>query len=330
MKSDSFHPPSSLNTAVLFLVFNRLDTTRRVFETIREARPPRLYIAADGARVGKGDETKIVQSVRDYVMSNIDWSCEVKTLFRDKNLGCKYAVSSGINWFFENEDMGIILEDDCLPCQSFFWFCEKTLRKYKNNHEVMMIAGTSFLFNEIKADSDYFFSNYYSIWGWATWKNAWSKYDVKMKSWPENKANNYFNDLFSWDAQAREYFLGIFEMTYQNKIDTWAYQWVYTCLIQKGYCLTPYKNLISNIGLVGVRTHTASPLMNMERRGIRSINNLISPPKIKHDINIDIILFNNIFRRFKRRKKIYIRSIIANLINNIKNYFFQKEKNGFS
>ena len=119
-KMEVFIPKKPLETAVLFLVFNRLDTTKQVFEAIRKAKPPRLYIAADGPRESKEGEAEKVKAVREYVMSNINWDCEVKTLFRDKNLGCKYAVSGAIDWFFENEEMGIILEDDCLPSQSFF------------------------------------------------------------------------------------------------------------------------------------------------------------------------------------------------------------------
>ena len=130
---NEFKPPHQLNTAVLFLVFNRLKTTKQVFKAIRKAKPPRLYIAADGARIDQKDESKKVIEVREYISSNIDWECEVKTLFRERNHGCKLAVSEAIDWFFENEEMGIILEDDCLPSQSFFWFCEELLEKFKND-----------------------------------------------------------------------------------------------------------------------------------------------------------------------------------------------------
>ena len=134
MKTRKFIPPHPLETAVLFLVFNRLDTTKQVFEAIRQAKPPRLYVAADGPRESKEGEKEKVKAVRKYVMDNIDWKCEVKTLFRDKNLGCKMAVSGAIDLFFENEEMGIILEDDCLPNQSFFGFvrsCWRGIRMMK-------------------------------------------------------------------------------------------------------------------------------------------------------------------------------------------------------
>ena len=124
-----------LQTAVLFLVFNRPDTTAQVFEVIRQARPPRLYIAADGARPNRADEPELIARVRE-IATAVDWPCEVRTLFREENLGCKHAVSGGITWFFEHEEQGIILEDDCLPSQSFFWFCEELLEKYKDDKRV--------------------------------------------------------------------------------------------------------------------------------------------------------------------------------------------------
>ena len=128
--TEHFVHPHPLKTAVLFLVFNRPDTTKQVFKAIRQAKPPRLYVAADGPRADKPGEAEKVEQARRIAMQ-VDWDCEVKTLFREKNLGCGKAVSSAIDWFFENEEEGIILEDDCLPSQSFFWFCEELLERYR-------------------------------------------------------------------------------------------------------------------------------------------------------------------------------------------------------
>ena len=168
-----FTPTAPLKTAVLFLIYKRLDTARRVFEVIRVARPPRLYVASDGPRESKEGEAEKVQAVRDYVMSHIDWDCEVKTLFREKNLGCKYAVSGAISWFFENEEMGIILEDDCLPSMSFFWFCEELLDKYKDDERIVNITGCNFQQGRNNTGYSYYFSIYSHIWGWAGWRSSW-------------------------------------------------------------------------------------------------------------------------------------------------------------
>ena len=157
MNIEKFTPLYPLNTAVLFMVFNRLDTTKQVFQTIRKAKPPRLYVACDGVRIYRKDDIEKVQAVRDYVMQNIDWDCEVKTLFQKKNLSCKYAVSGAITWFFEHEKMGIILEDDCLPSQSFFWFCEEMLYKYKNYKDIFGVGGTN-LISKVNGNNSYIFS----------------------------------------------------------------------------------------------------------------------------------------------------------------------------
>ena len=163
------------------MVFNRPDTTAQVFETIRQAKPARLYVAADGARKEKDGELERVAMVRE-IATTVDWPCEVKTLFQDKNLGCKNAVSSAISWFFEHEEQGIILEDDCLPSADFFDFCENNLEKYRSDTRIMMIAGTNYLPSE-NLRVPFFFSEHFIIWGWATWRRAWQLYDLEMSSW---------------------------------------------------------------------------------------------------------------------------------------------------
>jgi hypothetical protein len=250
-----FLPPHSLNTAVLFLVFNRLDTTKQVFDAIRQAKPPRLYIAADGARETKDGEVQRVNAVRDYIISNIDWECEVKTLFREQNLGCKYAVSGAIDWFFENEEMGIILEDDCLPSQSFFWFCEELLERYKNEDNVFLISGDGRGTKQINIDYDYDFVKYSLIWGWASWSRVWKKYDVKMSDWDDNKLK-IINNISQFSSTKR-YWKSAFENTYDNKIDTWDYQFSYTLQKNQGLCIVPKVNMISNIGFGVDATHTS-------------------------------------------------------------------------
>ncbi|MBB4803681.1 hypothetical protein HNP37_003756 [Flavobacterium nitrogenifigens] len=250
----TFKPTQDLKTPVLFLVFNRLDTTIQVFESIRQAKPPKLYIAADGARESVKDETDKVNQVRDYVTANIDWDCEVKTLFREKNLGCKIAVSSAIDWFFENEEMGIIVEDDCLPTLSFFWFCEKMLNEHRNDERIMMISGTNY-FLDIRdtINNDYFYSRHFTIWGWATWRRAWGKYDVKMQTWRKEVQPEDLK-FVSDRMYVVKHFEKMFDLIYNNTLNTWDIQWVYTCLFNYGLCLTPSINMIHNIGVDG--THT--------------------------------------------------------------------------
>lgn len=254
MQDVKFIPPRDLHTPVLFLIFNRLDTTMLVFEEIKKAKPPRLYLAADGPRNDKKGEAEKVAHVRKYVMDNIDWKCEVKTLFRDNNLGCKYAVSGAIDWFFENEEMGIILEDDCLPSQSFFWFCEELLEKYKYNEQIGMITGTNYITNSnLQKIGTYFYSNHFTIWGWASWRRAWFNYDVEMKSYSTMSLNQLRYKCPTYLFYL--HFKRTFNLIKYKKMDTWDIQWVYHCFINSRLCITPTKNLISNIGVDGTHTN---------------------------------------------------------------------------
>ena len=229
-----------LNTAVLFLVFNRLGTTKQVFEAIKKAKPPRLYIAADGARKIKDGEDEKVQKVRDFILENINWKCDVMILFREKNLGCKYAVSEAIDWFFKNEEMGIILEDDCLANQSFFWFCEELLEKYKDNIKVWQISGNNFQNGLKHGDGDYYFSKYNHIWGWASWRNRWQKYNVELN---DIKNTKFLEDIFQEEKILKKW-KKTFESMKNNEIDTWDNQWAFYMWFYNGLSITPNINWI--------------------------------------------------------------------------------------
>jgi hypothetical protein len=246
---------TGIHTPVLFIIFNRPDTTARVFAEIKKAKPSVLFIAADGPRKDKPGEAERIKQTREIV-ANIDWKCTVKTRFLDENLGCRNAVSSAINWFFDEVEMGIILEDDCLPSESFFYYCQEVLEKYKDDDRVFHVNGSNYQMGW-KRDPDYpyYFSRYNSIWGWASWRRAWKHYDIDIETWPEVKEKKYFLD-FSFnkmDAVAKH---DIFEMMYRKKLDTWDYQWSYAILSNSGISIIPNTNLISNIGFGEQGTHT--------------------------------------------------------------------------
>jgi hypothetical protein len=295
-ETTQFTPPHPLNTAVLFLVFNRLDTTKQVFEAIRQAKPPRLYVAADGARDNKEGEPEKVQAVRDYIMQNIDWECEVKTLFLEQNLGCKYAVSGAISWFFENEEQGIILEDDCLPSQSFFWYCEELLLRYKDDMRVWHISGDNFQNGIQRGEASYYFSKFNHIWGWASWANRWKAYDPEMRTFEKFKTWGKLKSVFS-DKQDQDYWFSIFNQVFQGKIDTWDYQWTYTVLSNNGLSVLPNENLISNIGFGPEATHTKS--LDSEHSKIPRFElskNIKHPFFILQDLEADIFTSSRMFK----------------------------------
>lgn len=244
-----------LNTPVLFLVFNRLDTTKLVFKEIAQAKPIRLYVASDGPRDSVLGEVDKVIAVREFIIKNIDWDCDVRTLFRKKNLGCKNAVSGAISWFFEQEEAGIILEDDCLPSQSFFVFCSELLNRYATDSRIMSISGNNFSHTKSRSKYSYYFGKYFHCWGWATWKRAWEYYDDTIE---------YVNEIFEapyegytcFDKSEKKYMKEIVKQLENNQIDTWDWRFHFSILKQNGLNIHPNDNLVMNIGAGEGATHS--------------------------------------------------------------------------
>ncbi len=244
-----------LSTPLLFLVFNRIESTKLVFEKIKWAKPNKLFIASDGPRNDRKMEAEQVKEVREFVINSIDWQCDVKTLFRKENLGCRKAVSEAITWFFENVEMGVILEDDCLPDVSFFKFCDELLMKFRNDERVGMISGNNFGFILYDKELSYTFSKHGLIWGWASWARAWNKFNFVQKGLKDadielisSCSSNNSNFIHFWWADAIK--------TLNNKIDSWAYLWGITRYANNYLTIRPKDNLVANIGFGRDATHT--------------------------------------------------------------------------
>lgn len=282
-----------LSTPVLFLIFNRPDTTQKVFNEIRKAQPRQLFVAADGPRKDKPEDLEKCNKTRE-IIQQVDWECEVLILCREENLGCKIAISSAIDWFFSQVDEGIILEDDCVPDQSFFPYCEELLMRYRNDERIMVISGNNFLFGEKIIEDSYFFSRYPLIWGWATWRRAWDNYDVDMKLWPKFKQNNRIKDILQ-DTIQEKYWEDIFDNTYSGNIDTWDYQWTFCCWIQNGLSVIPQVNLVTNIGFDEKASHTKK----LTKRANMPVHSILKPFTYPHfiisDADADRIMEKYIF-----------------------------------
>lgn len=242
-----------MNSSILFLIFNRPDTAQRVFEEIRKARPPRLYVAADGPRQSRAGEKELCEQTR-AVVNSVDWPCEVKTLFREENLGCGKAVSQAITWFFDNEEEGIILEDDILPHPDFFPYCDELLEKYRNDNTVGIISGHNHFYERLERDSSFAFQNLGPIWGWASWKRTWQKYDFNL-TFDEKTFMNVIKVKYP-DEKIQNYWKWIYRYQRRNIIDTWDIQLAISLLYNRMISIVPYVNLTCNIGFGEDSTHT--------------------------------------------------------------------------
>ena len=241
---------------VLFLIFNRPDTTKQVFEAIREAKPRRLYVMADGPRLSReGEEERCLQTRK--IIDQVDWKCKVETQFFDKNLGCQKILSSSRDWFFEHEEMGVILEDDCLPAPSFFSFCSELLERYKNDTRIMMISGNNFQDGQVRGEASYYFSRLSNTWGSATWRRAWKLMDLEMSLVEDFRKPSIIDDIFLDENIALAWRLA-FAYTRFKKVSSWAYPWFFSMLVQNGLSIVPNKNLVKNIGFGEGSTHTTN------------------------------------------------------------------------
>jgi hypothetical protein len=281
---------NSLDVSVLFLVYNRPDTTVRVMETIRKVKPARLFVAADGPRPGDKRDADKCRRVREIIRT-VDWDCESSLLLRRKNLGCRAAVSSAINWFFRQVEEGVIIEDDCLPDPSFFSFCRELLAYYRDDNRVMHIGGNNFQHEEVSGGASYYFSRYGHIWGWATWRRAWKYYDVAMSTLPVFLKQGMLGNIFPRKFE-QAYWQAKLKRIREQNIDLWDFQWHYTLWAQGGLSIVPRVNMVSNIGIGKNATHTKRcGFDDMNVQGIPEIRHprFVLPDRKKDDSTFNIV-----------------------------------------
>jgi len=288
-------PGSGFDTPVVLIVFNRPDLTAQVFERIAELRPRALHVIADGPRADRPADRELCAATRKLV-EGIDWSCDLTLDYADTNLGCGPRIASGLGRAFERFEEAIILEDDCLPHPSFFAYCEELLDHYRDRPEVMSITGE--LDSKIRPPDgeSYFFSSLTRIWGWATWARAWRGFDFELREWPGRRAE-FLERLNSYYKGGRPLCRRM-DKVVEDRIDTWDYQWWYHVFANRGLCINPRVNLISNIGFDDRGTH-----MTTEGGRDRSLESaalptpLIHPARVELDQRIDRQFFRERFGR---------------------------------
>jgi hypothetical protein len=243
-----------VETPVLFLIFNRPEETAKVFAAIRAQRPKRLFIASDGPRADRIGEQELVARTRAVALA-VDWPCDVSTLLRETNLGCGPAVSGAISWFFEHVEEGIILEDDCLPNQDFFPFCETMLERYRDDARAASVAGTNFLPPVLEHGTTHYASKYFQMWGWASWRRAWTGYDFALRQRDEAGWNDLLKRVHPHWVEAA-YWREVLKALFAGTIDTWDFQAFFSAWHGGACHLMPARNLVSNLGYGPAATHT--------------------------------------------------------------------------
>lgn len=265
------------DTPILFQFYNREDTTLRVFNEIRKIKPQHLFLVQDGAR--NHQEAIECRNTRENILACIDWKCNLYTNFRDTNLGPGKGTAEGIKWFFNQVEMGIVLEHDCLPNYDFFIYCEELLKKYENVKEIKLINGSNFQEKKTFGNGSYYFGRVGQIWGWAAWKRTFTNYYEDIKDIDYAALTKAINRIFR-TRREREYWKNTYHLLKNRSIDTWDYQLLYSVWQANGIIIFPNKNLISNIGFHPSSVHCKDPFSKLSRPAIFEILPLIHPKRI--------------------------------------------------
>lgn len=235
-----------LNIPVMICTFTRLDSVKKVLESVSRVKPPRLYLVSDGPRENHPDDKEKIDAVHDYIESHIDWDCEIFKNYAEKNLGCGRRMPTGVSWVFEHEDKAIFFEDDCVADLSFYKYAQELLEKYENNEEVFLISGNNQMAYIDTMEDSYGFSKQADIWGWASWKRAWDKYDWDIKSWPDNRNNPCWKKYYT--QKTRWFFAAQWDLLLKHGYDAWDYQFTYCLGVNNAYCIIPKVNMVANEG----------------------------------------------------------------------------------
>jgi hypothetical protein len=289
-----------METAVALILFRRPELTAQVFERIREARPPKLFLIADGPRPGDQEDARLCREARAAV-EEVDWPCEVVRDFADQNLGLKRRIPSGLDGVFDRVEEAIILEDDCLPDPSFFPYCEELLERYRDDERVVHISGSQLL-PKPPGRWSYHFSRGPAVWGWATWRRAWRLFDVELTEWhamSRRQRKTRLREMFEEEGEQRHWG---FVWDNSREIDNWDAQWSYVALSREKLAIHPNRNLISNVGFGDQATNATDDPHGIARRPLQGISfPLEHPPEVSRDAEADR-LASHLFRRPKHER----------------------------
>ena len=285
-----------MRVPILLMVYIKPDTTVKIINRLKEIKPKKLYISINIPSSENKKNIKKNEKVLE-ILNLINWKCKIKYKKRKKNVDAYTSYRDAIRWFFKNEKEGIVLEDDTLPNKSFFIFCDKMLKKYRNEYRVSQICGSSFQNQKSNFNTNYFFSNYNLCWGYATWRRSIKNYDEKMLNWPKLKKNNHLFKINN-NKKFASYWTDIFDEQYKKKFRAWDYIWLYSNWSKNKISIIPKKHLVKNIGFVKDATHTKIKYKdwfnNLETQEMKFKN--FHPKLISVDLKYDNWLSNSVFK----------------------------------
>ncbi len=310
-----------LDTPILMIVFNRPDKTQQVIKALEAVQPQRIFVAADGPRKDLSADAADCNEVRD-LFEHLRWPCEVIKLYRPENLGVHFNPRFALKWFFEQVEEGIILEDDCVPGEDFFYYCKALLEKYRHNESIFTINGGNLGF-QLNNGYSYTFSRFMNMTGWATWRRSEQAVDYDLNTWRQVKKPTWFlykylrQNIFDFDINWYRYWAYRFNLTItQREIKWWDYQWIYHQLTHKKFSIVPGKNLVTNIGFDGSASNLSDPGNPAANIPIAQLDfPLLHPPNLAVDLQYEEDFVKWVWCYHKRLPVLfYIKSFISKLL----------------
>lgn len=270
---------------------------------MRRARPRNLYFAANAPNPENPADEAECAKVR-ALLEEVDWPCEVTSLFREKHLSAKESITEAITWFFNNVEEGIILEDDCVVSDSFFRLASELLEKYRDEPRIMQIGASNFQRGEKRSKDSYYFSRNCYIWGWATWRRAWEFFELDPDRIGRDRFCQAIDAMFSSKAE-RSYWKYMFDYVQSGKIDTWDYQWMFNVWLNDGLAVVPCVNSVSNVGFGQGATNTTNESFNLANLPVEQIRfPIVHPDHLSVDERSDFResdTLRNITRSYRSR-----------------------------
>ena len=304
-------------TPVLITAFRRPAATAAVLQAVSMARPSRLFVSVDAPRADRPDDAIAVRQTVARIHEAVTWPCDLAVRQADINRGLRSGMTAAIDWFFSNVDEGIILEDDCVPHPDFFPYCAELLHRYRDDARVMCISGdnSAGVRSVLSPRASYFFLPQPLIWGWATWRSAWEKYDRDLRAWIDVRDSPEKLRAIFPDKVERKILSGVFDkMVERRRPDSWAFPWTWTVALSGGLSAIPRTNLVTNIGFGDAATHTLDGGDPRSDVATASIMPLRHPRRIRRDRIAARWMVDRIYGgRDLRRSRALHRRIVASV-----------------
>lgn len=274
---------------VAIIIFNRPSFVQKQYDVLQKIKPGELYIISDEAREGKTDEKEKVQSSR-AIAENPGWECSIHLLYAEKNMGCDKRIKSGLDWLFSKVDYAIVLEDDCIPDQSFFGFCSEMLKRYKDDSRIQYIAGS----NQISAypieDTSYIFTYEAWTWGWASWARAWNEQNEILEEYKATKKK--ILSLKFLPISERIGKLRTLRIYIKRGESPWDINFVWDALVKGKLSIVPKTNLVDHIGFTEDATHVKEAFAGYNGTRIPLEFPLIHPNDITEERGYHSVAYN--------------------------------------